>query len=238
MSCVSEIRKTQKKTTMTQTCRFNEQPPTVNNGGYRKGRWTVWINLGARPVTSVGGEGADDAPMFEADTDRLVLTDNSVPGFLEAVDQLHLATATSGEVEAILRYFHAGDDIEAWRSLRKVQVRGYDKCGRVNRFCLDGRTMWLDSGMRRKIRSRLAAEEASGRDMTTLWDGTAPIQMPVESAQEMLDRLELYAIDCYDTTARHLAVIEKLPTIEELRAFDISVGYPDPLHFSIADEMD
>lgn len=223
---------------MTQTCRFNELPPTVNDGGYRKGRRIVWLNLGARPLIPAEGEGGGDAPVFRAETDRLVLADSSVPGFLGAADPMHLATASLEEVEAILRYFHAGDDIEAWRGLRKVQVQGYDKCDRVNRFCLDGRTMWLDSGMRRKIRSRLAAEEASGRDTTTLWDGTAPIQMPVESAQEMLDRLELYAIDCYDTTARHLAVIEELQTIEELRAFDISVGYPDPLHFSIADEMD
>lgn len=203
-----------------------------------KGRRIVWLNLGVRPVTPAEGEGGDGAPVFEAETDRLVLADSSVEAFLEGADPLHLATASLEEVEAILRYFHAGDDIEAWRSLRKVQVRGYDKCGRVNRFCLEGRTMWLDSGMRRKIYSRLAAEEASGRDTTTLWDGTTPMRMPVGTAREMLDRLELYAIDCYDTTARHLAEIETMQTVGELRAFDISLGYPEPLHFSIADEME
>lgn len=203
-----------------------------------KGRRIVWLNLGVRPVTPAEGEGGDGAPVFEAETDRLMLTDNSVAAFLEATDPMHLATASLEEVEAILRYFHAGDDIEAWRGLRKVQAQGYDKCGRVNRFYLGGRTMWLDSGMRRKICSRLAAEEASGRDMTTLWDGTTPIPMPVRGAREMLDQLELYAIDCYDITARHLAVIEELQTIEELRAFDISVGYPESPHFSTTNEME
>ena len=223
---------------MTQICRFNEYPLTITNGGYKKGRWIVWLNLRVRLLTLVESEDGGGTPVFETDTSRLVLTDNSVPGFLEAVDPLHLVTATSGEVEAILRYFHAGDDIEAWRGLRKVQIQGYDKCGRVNRFYLDGRTMWLDSGMRRKICSRLAAEEASGRDTTTLWDGTTPVRMPVGTAREMLDRLELYAINCYDTTARHLAMIEELQTVEDLRAFDISVGYPESPHFSTTNEME
>lgn len=56
-----------------------------------------------------------------------------------------------------------------------------------------------------------------------------PLQL--EDAMKMLFAIELYASACYDNTQRHLAEIEKLETIDELAAYDYTVGYPEKLNF-------
>ena len=30
---------------MKQICKFNAKPVTISDGGYKKGRWIVWLNL-------------------------------------------------------------------------------------------------------------------------------------------------------------------------------------------------
>lgn len=219
---------------MTQICKFNEMPATINNGGYRKGRWIVWLNLGVYPNVSSIRKDGEEAWAYASQTDRLVLNDHSVSAFLEVVDPLHLALATTEELETILKYFNAQDDVESWRNLRKVQIQGYDKSQKVNCFYPGDQPMWLEYDMRQKIRSRLPLENSVGRVTTTLWYGSTAVKLPIELAIEILDRIELYATDCYDITASHIADVEGFQTIEKLRGFDIGADYPEIPVFPIA----
>ena len=79
---------------MKQICRFNTRPATIVDGGYKKGRYTVWLNLSVSEI----GKPDIDSEKFESITDRLVLSNNSVASFLEVVDEQHLAIASNDEL--------------------------------------------------------------------------------------------------------------------------------------------
>lgn len=219
---------------MIQICKFNELPATINNGGYKKGHWIVWLNLSISENTSTEAAEGENKWKYASQTDRLVLSDNSVSGLLEVADPLHLVLATTEEIEAILKYFHAEDDLESWRILRKVQVQGYDSSDNVNCFYLGEQPMWLDKATRVGLVNSLNIEKAAGREKSDLWAGRHKIEIGVDMALQLLSTLELYAKDCYGVTASHLVEVEGFQTVEELRNFDISADYPEIPIFPIA----
>jgi hypothetical protein len=49
----------------------------------------------------------------------------------------------------------------------------------------------------------------------------------------MLSALEVYAVDCYNKTTDHQYAINALGTIEEIEAYDFTIGYPEKLIFNI-----
>lgn len=218
---------------MTQICKFNELPATINNGGYKKGHWIVWLNLGVYAnVSSISKEGEDNW-MYAAHTDRLVLSDNSIWGFLSVVEPTHLALATTEELISILRYFNAEEDLESWKALRKAQINGYDSSEKVNCFYLNNLQLWLDKATRVGLVNSINTEKSSGRLNTVLWFGNRKIEMGVDEALGALSQLELYALDCYNVTAQHRVIAENCQTIEELKELDIASDYPEMLQFSI-----
>lgn len=218
---------------MIQICKFQEQPATISNGGYKKGRWIVWLNLNVWPnVSSIRKDDEDDW-VFKAHTDRLVLSSNSVSGFLDAVDPIHLSMADTDEIEAILRYFKAEDDIESWKAIRKVQVQGYDSSENVNCFYLGDQPMWLDKATRVGLVNSLNMEKAAGRTVSELWFGSIRIELSIDMALQLLTFLEVYAKDCYGVTARHVSQVEGLQSIEELKEFSSKDGYPGIPKFKI-----
>lgn len=219
---------------MTQICKFNEMPATINNGGYRKGRWIVWLNLGVYPNVSSIRKDGEEAWAYASQTDRLVLNDHSVSALLEVIDPLHLAMATTDEVEAILKYFNAHDDVESWKAIRKMQIQGYDSSDKVNRFYLGEQPMWLDKATRVGLVNSLNIEKAAGREISDLWMDHNKIVLNVDLALKLLAALELYAKDCYGVTASHIAEIEELQSVDELRNFKIEADYPEIPHFPVA----
>lgn len=213
---------------MKQICKFNTKPTTISDGGYKKGRWTVWLNLN---VSETDHTEEGQLECFQGLTARLVLPDKSISAFLDAVEPAHIALATTDELEAILNYFQSENDIEVWKSVRKIQVQGYDGSENVNRFYLDELPLWLDKATRVGLVNSITIEKNAKRSETCLWFGNYNIKMNVDAALEALSQLELYALDCYNVTAQHLVQIEKCETIDELRSFDIASGYPEMLQF-------
>lgn len=118
------------------------------------------------------------------------------------------------------------------REAKLKEIEAYDMSPAVNSFSLDGMVVWLDFELRSKLRSRLPVEEAAGRDTTTLWLGTHSFTMPVKLASALLDRIELYAADCFDVTSAHKAAVEALATREAIEAYDHTAGYPEHLTVS------
>ena len=49
----------------------------------------------------------------------------------------------------------------------------------------------------------------------------------------MLSALEVYAIDCYNTTTDHMFAIKQLNSIEDIESYDYTTGYPDKLIFNL-----
>lgn len=214
---------------MKQICKFNTRPATIVDGGYKKGRYTVWLNLSVSEI----GKPDIDSEKFESITDRLVLSNNSVASFLEVVDEQHLAIASNDELMSILKYFQSENDIESWKAIRRKQIKGYDQTERVNRFYLSGLPLWLDKATRVGLVNSIAAEKREGNEVTDLWFESIMIQLPVDDALAKLDKIELYAKNCYNVTASHIAEIEQIDNLEELQQYDITAEYPPFLELQI-----
>jgi len=215
---------------MIQICKFNTKPATINNGGHKKGRWIVWLNL---QVSEIKQPEENQYERFQSMTERLMLADRSLSAFLDVVEPAYIAEATTEELEAILHFFQVENDIEAWKSIRKVQIQGYDSSGNVNRFYLDGLALWLDKATRVGLVNSISIEKKAKRGTTCLWFGSHNVNMNVDAAIEALYQLELYALNCYNVTAQHLVQIEQCESVDELRSFDIRADYPEMLCFKI-----
>lgn len=153
---------------MKQICKFNVKPVTISDGGYKKGRWIVWLNL---DVSEIEKTEENQSECFQSLSDRLMLSDNSITAFLDVVDSAHIALATTNELEAILHYFRSEDDVTVWKSIRKIQVQGYDSSENVNRFYLGGLPLWLDKATRVGLVNSITIEKNAKRSETCLWFG-------------------------------------------------------------------
>lgn len=110
-------------------------------------------------------------------------------------------------------------------------ITAYDSSSEVNCFYMQGIPMWLDKATRAGLMLRLEAEQAMGKDTTTLWYGSNQYSLPIGVAMQMLLAIEIYASECYDNTQRHLAAVNALESIEQVEAYDYKAGYPNKLEF-------
>jgi hypothetical protein len=113
--------------------------------------------------------------------------------------------------------------------VRAIEV--YDTSSEVNEFYVRNIPVWLDKATRAGLLLRFQAEQAQGLEDTTLWYNGMQFPLKVDQAIEMLFAIELYASACYDNTQRHLAAISNLATIEEIKSYDYTQGYPEKLRF-------
>lgn len=214
---------------MTQICRFNTRPATIVSGSYKKGRQIVWLNLSVSEIP----EQDNQLEQFESITDRLVLLEHDITSFLKEVNEKHLAIATNDELHEILKFFQSENDVESWKAIRTLQIQGYDQTDKVNCFYLAGQPLWLDKATRVGLVNSISAEKRDGCEITDLWFGNIMIQLPVEDALNKLDKIELYAKNCYNVTAKHIAKIEQINDLKTLQQYDITAGYPAFLKLEI-----
>lgn len=111
------------------------------------------------------------------------------------------------------------------------EILSYDSSSAVNEFSMGGVPMWLDKLTRVGLRDRLISESTLGKTETTLWYNSQMFVVNIEKAKHMLILLENYASECYDNTQRHVSEVLKLSTIDEVLAYDYTIGYPDKLTF-------
>ena len=72
-----------------------------------------------------------------------------------------------------------------------------------------------------------------GQDTTTVWfDGTS-LTIPCDTAIEMLSALEMYALQCFNTTAQHKANIAAMTTVDDVTAYDYTTGYPEKIELTL-----
>lgn len=117
------------------------------------------------------------------------------------------------------------------KNLKRSQIEDYDKSPSVNEFTIQGMPVWLDKDTRAGLMLRLDSEIAVAKQETTLWYNGYEFVLPVQQAKQMLYAIEIYASECYDNTQRHLAMVDKLESIDEVINYDFTTGYPEKLEF-------
>ena len=116
------------------------------------------------------------------------------------------------------------------RGLQK-QVEAYDKSEEVNQFYIKGIPLWLDREERATLQRRFEIEQKNGITNSTLWKNGVEFPLVIAEAMVMLDALEMYAIQSFDCTQRHIANIGNLATMEDVQGYDYKAGYPEKLRF-------
>lgn len=115
--------------------------------------------------------------------------------------------------------------------IRKIDE--YDTSVNVNSFKLNGIDVWLSKDTRVGLMNSISIEKAAGKEQSVLWFNSICVTINCDSAIQMLSALELYALDCYNTTAEHKVNVQNLSSIEEVHNYDYTQGYPSKLEFTI-----
>lgn len=110
-------------------------------------------------------------------------------------------------------------------------IEEYDQSKNVNSFSIGNMTMWLNVEEREQIATQISANEAVGRTEMTRWFDGVAFTFTLTQWKQMLIALEVYAGDALNVTESHKAAVNALTTVEEVDAYDYTVGYPEKLIF-------
>lgn len=111
------------------------------------------------------------------------------------------------------------------------KITKYDVSENVNLFYLHGNPMWLNDIKRTSLIKSTNIRKSQGAITTVLWDDdNNKYDIPVDMALNMLNTLEMYALDCYNMTAQHKKNISEMDSIEDVLNYDYMAGYPKILH--------
>ncbi len=121
--------------------------------------------------------------------------------------------------------------LEQIKADKIAEIEAYDKSSNVNEFYYQGVAMWIERNDRMSLMHSISIEKAAGATETTLNLNGVDVVLAIDTAILMLSALELYAKPCWLNTSKHIANVNALTEIEEVEAYDYTVGYPDKLNF-------
>ena len=93
--------------------------------------------------------------------------------------------------------------LQTAKQLKIAEIDAYDKSSAVNGFVLNGAVVWLDKATRVGLMNSTSITKAMGQPTTTLWLGESKMEVPCDTAIQLLSALEMYALECFNVTAAH-----------------------------------
>ena len=127
----------------------------------------------------------------------------------------------------------AASELATAKAQKIAEIDAYDTSSAVNGFVLNGATVWLDKATRVGLMNSTSITKAMGQPTTTLWLGESKMDVPCDTAIQLLSALEMYALECFNVTAAHKKAVSELTTIEEVEKYDIKAGYPAQLRMEV-----
>lgn len=143
---------------------------------------------------------------------------------------------TQDEVMAAFAEFKArlaASELATAKAQKIAEIEAYDISSAVNGFALNGTTVWLDKSTRVGLMNSTTITKAMGQPTTTLWLGESKMEVPCDTAMQLLSALEMYALECFNVTAAHKKAVSELNSIEEVEKYDITAGYPAQLKMEV-----
>lgn len=127
----------------------------------------------------------------------------------------------------------AASELATAKVQKIAEIDAYDTSSAVNGFTLNGTVVWLDKATRVGLMNSTSITKAMGQPTTTLWLGESKMEVPCDTAIQLLSALEMYALECFNVTAAHKKAVSELTTIEEVEKYDITAGYPAQLKMEV-----
>lgn len=125
------------------------------------------------------------------------------------------------------------NQIEAMRVKKVALINDYDKSEGVNSFLINGERMWLDKATRVGLVNSTQIAKAAGAENIVLWHRDKSYSIPCDMMLQMLSVLELYAMECYNVTAKHIATLNTLEDLNRIYNYNYTKGYPKRLEFFV-----
>lgn len=114
-----------------------------------------------------------------------------------------------------------------------AEIAAYDTSTAVNGFKLNGNAFWLDKATRVGLMNSTTIAKGMGNATTDLWLGEVKLTIDCDKVIRLLGGIEMYALECFNVTARHKAEVQKLKTVKEVEAYDVTEGYPKQLEINL-----
>ena len=143
----------------------------------------------------------------------------------------HEQILADGWVEYLMPEPTAEERLAHAKAAKIREIEAYDTSSAVNSFFYGNVEFWLDRDTRVSVRSTAEIMKEMGKQTMTLWLGDVNVTLSPTEVLQMLAVLEVYALECYNTTAEHKAKVNVLATIEEVEAYDYRTGYPEIVRF-------
>lgn len=167
------------------------------------------------------------------DGNKIFAGNRIIVGDMQVINPTHEQYIEAGWTEYVAPDPTPEEQLEMAVLSKISQINSYDVSDAVNSFTLGGKPMRLDKSTRVGLMNSIGIEKEAGRETTNLWFSGMQFTIPVLSAIGMLNALELYALDCYNATQRHIATVRGLQTREEVESYDHTAGYPEKLVFNL-----
>jgi GT2 family glycosyltransferase len=122
--------------------------------------------------------------------------------------------------------------IDEMRAKKVALIKEYDTSESVNSFIVNGDVMWLDKATRVGLVNSTQVAKAAGAEYIVLWANDKSYNVPCDMMLQMLAVLELYAMECYNVTAEHIAKVNALEDLNRIYNYNYTKGYPKRLTFN------
>ena len=113
------------------------------------------------------------------------------------------------------------------------QIDKYDTSPSVNGFMLNGLRVWLNKSTRVGLMNGVSVAKACGMERMSLWIDGREYVMDVARLEDLLVKVEVYAMGCYNVTAGHRMAVSGLTTLEAVLGYDFKAGYPEKVSMEL-----
>lgn len=113
------------------------------------------------------------------------------------------------------------------------RIDDYDTSSAVNGFYYNGQELWADKATRVGLVNAAQAAKALGNETVSFGIQGFALTLPCDQCIQMLYALEMYALACYNVTLNHKNTVDALESVEDIDAYDYTVGYPTKLNFEV-----
>ena len=186
---------------------FSEPQQRVTVGAYGK----VLVLLNERKEKAVGDSMGDE-------------TREAVPTEQYVYDGCLLDTGGMASEQALLA--------AAKREVLSA-ISTYDASDSVNTLVVNGQRGWLDKATRVGLMNGVSVAKECGMERMSLWTEGREYVMDVARLEELLVKVEVYAIGCYNVTAGHRRAVAGLTTLGAVLGYDFKAGYPEKVSMEI-----
>ena len=95
------------------------------------------------------------------------------------------------------------EPLEYMRKAMLAYIEKYDTSSSVNGFELNGIQTWLDKATRVGLMNSINVTQRAGGQKIELWLGNYKLELDCNKAIELLSKIEMYAMNCFNVTSIH-----------------------------------